>query len=62
MTQGQDQYPRLPEHVRPETLRRLTLVELLIICERFGPRQIAARMGVDLARAIEEAAGRGNRQ
>ena len=56
------EYPRLPEHCTPQILRRLTLIELLIICERFGPRQIAARMGVDLARAIEEAAGRGNKQ
>ena len=50
------QYPPLPQHVRPEILRRLTMVELLIVCERFGTRQIAARMGVDFARVIEEAA------
>ena len=56
--QMQKQYPPLPEHVGPQILRRLTMVELLIITERFGPRQIASRLGVDLGVAIEEAAAR----
>lgn len=58
--QTQKQYPPLPEHVSAGLLRHLTPIELLIICERFGARQIAARMGVDLATAIQEAAGRGS--
>jgi len=49
-------YPALPERVRPEILRRLNVIELMILCERFGPRQIAARLGVDLADAIQQAA------
>jgi hypothetical protein len=52
-------YPALPERVGPEILRRLNVVELMILCERFGARSIAARMGVDLASAIEQAANRG---
>lgn len=61
MTQAK-QYPPLPQHVRPEILRRLTIIELIIVCERFGGRQIAARMGVDLAEAINQAASRGRKQ
>ena len=57
----QKQYPLLPEHVCPEILRRLTVVELLVVCERFGARQIATRLGVDLADAIQQAASRGQR-
>jgi hypothetical protein len=56
---AQPQYPALPESVRPEILRRLNVIELMILCERFGPRSIAARMGVDLATAIQQAGNRG---
>ena len=59
--QIQQQYPRLPEHVRPEILRRLTLPELLVVCERFGARAIASRLKVDLASVIEAAANRGQK-
>lgn len=54
------QYPPLPERVTARILRHLTVIELMILCERFGPRAIAARMGVDLETAIT-AAGRGQK-
>ncbi len=52
-------YPMLPQHVRPEILRRLSVIELMILCERFGARQISARLGVDLGVAIQQAAESG---
>ncbi len=52
-------YPALPQDVRPEILRRLSVIELMILCERFGARAIAARLGVDLVTAIQQAAESG---
>ena len=52
-------FPPLPQHVTSAVLRRLNVIELMILCERFGARQIAVRMGVDLTTAIQQAAAKG---
>ena len=43
--QAQGQYPPLPAGFRTEVLKRLTLLELIIVIERYGTRQIATRIG-----------------
>ena len=52
-------YPPLPAHIRAEILRRLTVLELLIVVERFGTRQIAGRLGEDFQQLIQKAANNG---
>lgn len=45
-------YPQLPAHVTGQLLKRLTAFELVVIIERFGVKQIAARLGVGIEDAL----------
>ena len=42
-----EQQPPLPRAFRPEVLRALTIKEFLVVVTRYGPEQIAARIGWD---------------